>query len=261
MKPGGRRLRVLSAALLAVLAAGSAGCGRTGGEAAGTGSITVAAAASLRGALTEIGRGFETTHPGTTVELSFDSSSTLADGIVAGAPADVFASADEVAMGAVADAGLVAGAPVAIARNRLAIVTRAGNPDGFATMADLAAAETVSLCARQAPCGRLTADVLARAGVDIPEDRVSRGQNAAATLTAVSEGDAAAAIVYVTDGLAAGDLVEVIAIPEADDATAVYPAAALVGSAHGRTAEAFVAYVAGPAGQAVLRRFGFLPPA
>lgn len=251
----------IGALLLAAVAASTAGCGREGS--AGEGSITVAAAASLRGPLTEIGRAYEKSHPGTSVAFSFDSSSALADGIVAGAPADVFVSADDESMAPLADAGLLTGSPVAVARNRLAIVTRAGNPRGIRTLADLAAradGATVSLCGAEVPCGRLAADVLGRAGVAIPEAGITRGPNASATLTAVSEGDAVAGVVYLTDGLAAGDLVEVVEIPESANVSTTYPAAALAGSSHRDRAEAFVAHLAGPAGQAVLRRFGFLPP-
>lgn len=267
MKPRApRRTRAVLAVAVVLASTGCAGAGggpaKTGaGSNRISGSITVAAAASLRGALTQVGRDFERAHPGTEVRLSVDSSSTLADGIVAGAPADVFASADQPSMDTVVGAGLLAGAPVTIARNRLAIVTKAGNPEGIETLADLVPADTVALCAREAPCGRLATAVLEDAGVGVPEERVTRGQNAGATLHAVSEGDAVAGIVYVTDALAAGDLVSIVDLPATAAATTAYPAAALAASARPATARAFVDHLAGPAGRAVLVRFGFLPPA
>src|SRR5437762_2163197 len=79
-------------------------------------TVTVFAAASLTEAFRTIGKDFEAAHPGATIELSFAGSSTLARQIVEGAPADVFASADEESMQKVA--GDVAGTPQPFARNR-----------------------------------------------------------------------------------------------------------------------------------------------
>ena len=178
-----------------------------------TGDITVAAAASLTEAFTQIGKDFEAAHPGTKVTFTFDSSGTLSQQIVDGAPVDVFASADEKNEQKVADAGLVKGDPTVFARNRLIIVTKPGNPTGIKTLADLADAGVISLCGTDVPCGKFAATALENAGVTIPESSVTRGQNAKATLTAVSEGDAVAGIVYVTDAQAAGDAVGSVEIP------------------------------------------------
>ena len=82
---------------LLLLAAVLAGCGS--GAAGGGGSaetLRVFAAASLTGAFTELGEQFEADHPGTRVELNFGPSSGLSEQIASGAPADVFASADEI---------------------------------------------------------------------------------------------------------------------------------------------------------------------
>jgi len=226
-----------------------------------SGDITVAAAASLTETFTDLGTQFEADHPGTKVTFNFDSSGSLSDGILAGAPADVFASADEKNMAKLTDAGLTDGDPVVFARNQLAIVTKPGNPKGIKTLADLADAGTISLCGPDAPCGKFATQVLDQAGVKIPTSSVTLGQNVKATLTAVTEGDAVAGIVYLTDGLAAGDKVEVVDIPAADNAIAVYPVAALKASGHAAVAEAFAAFVASDDGQKVLKEAGFLAPA
>ena len=75
-------------------------CGTEGDEAAAdvTGDITVFAAASLTDTFTELGEAFEAEHPGTTVTFSFAGSSALAQQIISGAPADVFASASPATM-------------------------------------------------------------------------------------------------------------------------------------------------------------------
>ena len=88
-----RRLATLSAVL--ALTMGSMACGDGAPSGAGSGgSITVFAAASLSDAFTELAQAFEAAHDGASVELSFAGSSSLREQILAGAPADVFASAN-----------------------------------------------------------------------------------------------------------------------------------------------------------------------
>ena len=224
------------------------------------GDLTVAAAASLTEAFTQIGKDFEAAHPGTKVTFTFDSSGTLSQQIIDGAPVDVFASADEKNEQKVADAGLVKGDPTVFARNRLIIVTKPGNPTGIKTLADLADAGVISLCGTDVPCGTFAATALSTAGVTIPESSVTRGQNAKATLTAVSEGDAVAGIVYVTDAQAAGSSVASVEIPADQNVVATYPIAVLTGTKDDALATAFADYVASDAGQSVLADAGFLPP-
>ena len=161
-------------------------------------SIVVSAATSLTKAFEEMAAAFEAAYDGVDVRLNFGASSALAEQIVGGAPADVFASADEKNMTKVVEAKLVgAEGPVLFAANLLTIVTKPGNPSKVASLADLAGDGVVSLCGVDVPCGIYAAEALAKAGVTIAESKVTRGQNIAATLTAVSQGDAHAGIVYV----------------------------------------------------------------
>ncbi len=233
--------------------------GVTPGTGMASGTLTIPAAASLTEPFTAIRTSFEAANPGVTdVAFSFDSSSRLAEQIRQGAPADVFASADEASMATLVDAGLVAGTPQVFARNQLAIVVKAGNPRRVRGLADLASVGTVSLCGSEVPCGRYADQVLQRAGVSIPVDTVTRGPNAKATLGAVADGDADAGIVYVTD--VTGDRVEAVSIPADQNAVASYPIAVLAEARNPGAAQAFVAQVLGPDGQAALRAAGFLPP-
>ncbi len=217
-------------------------------------------AASLTDAYDEIAKDFETAHPGVTVTLNPDSSAALVEQILAGAPADVFASADEVNMAKLTRADKVRGTPKVFAHNRLVIVTKPANPASVKALADLPEAGTISLCAMEAPCGRYAAEILDRAKVELSESTVTRGQNVKATLTAVTDGDAVAGIVYVTDARAAGKAVETVAIPAVENAEAAYPVAVLRSTRRPKLARAFVAYVASAKGQATLAKYGFLPP-
>lgn len=264
------RPRIPSIALLAVaLTASGTACGAQDGASTGAtgaaatttaaGSITVAAAASLAEPLGVITDAFERAHPNVSgVTLTFGASSALAGQIEDGAPADVFASADETTMADLARAGLIAGTPEVFARNRLAIVVKPGNPEGVGSLAELPAVDTVSLCGQEVPCGRYAEEALRRAGVTIPETSITRGQNARATFTAVAEGDADAGIVYVTD--VTGDTAEAVAIPETQNVTATYPVAVTTASGNRTAAEAFVAFLLSPEARAVLVGAGFLPP-
>lgn len=255
-----RRFLVVVPAIVAVAALTSAGASATPALAKPTGAITVSAASSLTGAFTQIGTQFEKKHDDTSVTFNFDSSSALVLQIQSGAPVDVFASADEANMDRLLDGGQVSAEPVVFARNRLAIAVKPGNPEKVKTLADLLDLGVVALCASEAPCGEYADAALAAAGVTIPTDQVTRGQNAKATLTAVSAGDADAAVVYVTDVEAAGSSVKGVKIPGSQNQIAIYPIAPLADAGNPTTAKAFARFVASPAGQRILERFGFLAP-
>ena len=224
-----------------------------------TGHITVSAAASLSRAFSEIVEQFTQSYgSNVSVDLNTGASSSLADAIVGGAPVDVFASADQANMTKLQDAKLVNGNPRTFAHNRLVIVVKPGNPKAIKSAADLRNAGTIALCSVEIPCGTYAAQALASAQVTIDESHVTRGQNVAATLDQVAEGDAVAAIVYVTDAMAKADVVDTVAIPDTQNVIAAYPIAAL-GPTKNAVSASFVEFVMGPKGQRILKKFGFLP--
>ncbi len=246
----------LALAVTGVACGGGSGPGPLGAPA---GSITVLAAASLTEAFTALGRDFEARHPGASVRFGFAGSATLARQLEAGAPADVFASADEQTMARAAAAGVVGEARI-MARNRLALVVEAGNPRGIATLADLADPGVVLvLCAPQVPCGRLGAAALARAGVAIQP--ASLEDDVKAVVAKVALGEADAGIAYATDVGAAGPAVEGVDVGVVDDPDleAVYPVAVASAAANPALAVAWIDFVLSDAGQARLRELGFLP--
>ena len=247
---------LVAAALLGALCAGCGGDGRADERGRGAGTITVFAAASLTEAFTQIARDLEDDAPGTTVVLSFGASSTLAQQIVNGAPADVFAAASPATMATVVDAG-DAGPPQVFARNSLQIAVPADGPD--VTLTDFADdALTIALCAPQVPCGAAAAQALAAAGVTPRPDTLE--QDVKAALSKVRLGEVDAALVYRTDVLSAGDAVRGIDLPEAAEVVNDYPIATLVGSRNGDAAAAFVDRVLSAEGQRVLADAGFVRP-
>ena len=262
-------IRTALAALVVAVLVG-AGCGSSATTTAATttdgtatpitGSITVSAAASLSGAFATIKQQFLEANPDATITINTGSSGQLESQIEAGAPADVAAFADEATMKKLADKSLLASPATIFATNQLVIVTKPGNPTGIRTLADLATAGVVALCVETAPCGKYAGQILTSAGVTIPGANVTRGQDVKTTVTAVTDGDAIAGLVYLTDARAAGAKVEAVAIPAEQNAVARYPIAVLAATTAAGPAEAFQAFVLGPEGQAVLAAAGFGPP-
>lgn len=222
-------------------------------------TLTVFAAASLKGTFTEIGKQYESEHPGVTVTFNFAGSSDLVAQIQQGAPADVFASADTKNMDKASGHTLVTGTPVNFASNTLEIATPPDNPAHVTTLADLAKSGTkVVLCAVEVPCGSAAHAVEDASGVKIKP--VSEEQSVTDVLGKVTSGEADAGLVYVTDVTAAGDSVHGVTFPESTKAINTYPIAALDGSKNGTVAKAFAAYVTGAKGQAILAAAGFAKP-
>ena len=223
-------------------------------------TITVSAAASLAKSYTEIAKQFEKANPSIKVRFNFASSSSLVSQIQSGAPTDVFAAADLTSFDKLLTTGNVVKSPKVFARNSMQLVVKPGNPLRISSVADLPKASVVSLCAKTAPCGTYAATVLSRYGVVIPESKITRGVDAAATLNAVSTGDADAAIVYATDALSAKKSVLIISIPVGKNVKAMYGIGVVRGSKNAQQAEAFIQFVLSPAGQKVLNTYGFLAP-
>lgn len=250
-------------ALAAAAAIALAGCAATPGsepEASDSGelsgSLSVYAAASLATAFDRIAEEFETENPGVDIlPLVYDGSSTLARQIIEGAPADVFAAADEKNMESVAEAGLTAGSAALFASNTLVIVVPAGNPGGVTSLDDLANPDlSIVLCAPEVPCGAASMALLADA--DVVAQPVSVEQNVTAVLTKVATGEADAGLVYRTDVFGRDD-VESIVPDGAAEVVNRYPIAALSDAANPVAADAFVAFVLGARGQEILTDAGF----
>jgi molybdate transport system substrate-binding protein len=224
-----------------------------------SGEITVSAAASLTEVFTKMGTDFQKKNKATTITFNFGASSALAAQIQGGAPADVFASADGANMQKVVGTGQVTADPVDFAANQLTIVVKRGNPNRVESLADLADLGVVSLCAAAVPCGKYATQMLQQDGITIPQEKITLGQDVKATLTAVSAGDADAAIVYRTDAKAAGKTVTEVPIAASLNLLAVSSIAPVAASQNAKLADAWITYVLSTAGQRMLATYGFLP--
>ncbi len=224
-----------------------------------SGTITVFAASSLTDAFRGVGDELTGRYPGAHFIFNYGSSSTLATQIINGAPADVFASADDPSMKKVADAGLVQGSASVFAGNRLQIAVAPGNPKAIASLADLARRDlVVVLAAPSVPAGRYALDALGKAGVALVP--ASQELDVRAVLNKVALGEADAGIVYVTDVMSAMGRVAGVDIPEQHQVVARYPVATLRDSRKGPLSSLFVEFLLSPDGQRVLASFGFTRP-
>jgi molybdate transport system substrate-binding protein len=222
------------------------------------GDLTVFAAASLTDAFDEVGAAFEEANPDVSIEFNYGASSALREQILAGAPADVFASANTSNMDQVVEAG-AATDPEDFVTNQLQIVVPAGNPAGVTGVDDFADADLlIGLCAEEVPCGEFGREALANAQVNPSVD--TNEPDVRALLTKVEAGELDAGIVYVTDVMAAGDAVEGIEIPADVNVTATYPIAALSDAGNAEVAAAFVEFVLSDDGQEILESYGFGSP-
>jgi molybdate transport system substrate-binding protein len=265
------RLRALVA--LPVVALTLAGCaGSSGGDSAATsssgasssaepltGSLTVFAAASLTDVFTELGNELKADNPDLDVRFNFAGSSALATQITQGAPADVFASANEAQMKVVTDAGLQGEDPVIFTENVLEIAVPKGNPAKVTGLADFAKPDlTSAVCAPDVPCGAAARKVFQAAGITAVPD--TEEEDVKAALTKVQLGEVDAALVYATDVLAAGSDVEGIPFPEAEQAINKYPIATVKAAPNPEAAQAFVELVQSADGRKALTAAGFRTP-
>jgi molybdate transport system substrate-binding protein len=244
---------VVSAVLACAACSSSGGGGPSGGKLSG--SIKVDAAASLTEAFTAIIQQFERAHPGTTVTLNFDASSTLETQINQGDKVDVFASAATSNMAGVKSAVH----PTNFATNTAEIATPPDNPAHITTVQDLAKPGVkVALCAPAVPCGVVAAQVFKNAGITVHAS--ASEPDVKSTLAIVQQGEADAGVVYVTDVRSAGSAVHAVVIPDSLNASTEYPIAALTNAPNPALAKAFVKYVLSAAGRKVLTADGFKNP-
>jgi molybdate transport system substrate-binding protein len=233
--------------------------------------LTVFAAASLSGVLEEVKPAYESTHPGTTLTVSTDSSAALEAKIEQGAAADVFLSADTANPQKLVQKGLSAGEPVVFAVNRLAIVVASGNPGGIGTPADLAGPGVKVIAAGdEVPITKYARQLVHNLAKEpgYPTDFaaaygrnvVSKEDNVKAVIGKIELGEGDVAIVYATDAKASTK-VTTVDIPEGANVSASYSGAVVGASGHPEAARAFLGWLTSPDGKAILTSSGFFAPA
>lgn len=251
-RPTRRAVRATALLVGVALAGCSGGSGDDGDET----TLTVYAAASLAEPFEELAGRFEESNDGVRVELNLAGSSDLAAQIQNGAPADVFASADEATMARLTADELAGTEPRIFATNTLQIATPRDDPAGIRSLQDLADPDVVLvLCAPEVPCGAASLALASEAGVELQPD--SEEQSVTDVLGKVVSGEADAGLVYTTDVLRAGEDVRGVDVPEAGAVVNRYPIAPVVDSRHPELTRGFIDLVLSDEGQDALAGAGF----
>ena len=233
-------------------------------------SLTIFAAASLTNAFQEIGESFKTDHPNTEIVFNFASSSELAAQLAEGAPADIFASANNTQMTVARDADRIAGTPRTFVKNRLVLIVPADNPASITTLRDLAnPGVKIVIAAPDVPVRTYTDTMLERLAADaaygdayrtaVIANVVSEEQNVRQVAAKVALGEADAGIVYVSDITSdIREQVTAISIPDYLNTIATYPIAITNDAANPELAQEFIDFVLSDAGQDILVAQNFI---
>ncbi|OTP75137.1 Molybdenum ABC transporter, periplasmic molybdenum-binding protein ModA [Caballeronia sordidicola] len=226
--------------------------------------IVVSAAASLTNAFKAIGESYEKQHPGTKVLMNFGASDVLMQQIVKGAPADVFASADQKAMDkAIQEKVIATESRRDFAANSLVLIVPKDSAFAPASVKDLTEASVKRVAygdPASVPVGRYTEGALKDAGAwDAVSAKGVLAANVRQSLDYVARGEVDAGFVFSTDAAVMPERVKVaLTVPTQTSIT--YPIAQVAQSKHAADAQSFIAYVLSPEGQKTLAQFGFKPP-
>jgi molybdate transport system substrate-binding protein len=265
--------------LLTGLTLGLVGCAGASESSGGTsqatsegqvsrGTLTVLAASSLTDVFGELASKFQEQNPGTKVSTSFGGSSELLTQMEQGAPADVFASADEDKMDIAVQDDLV-NEPQTFARNWPVVIVPKVNPTGIQRLQDVAKPGTKIVLAQDGvPIAEYAKHILSNANSEygsnfeqqVMGNIVSREANVRASANRVALGEADATFVYTSD--VTEDIrhqVQVIEIPENVNVMATYPIATIAESQHPELAQEWIDLVLSDEGQRVLEEYGFQP--
>jgi molybdate transport system substrate-binding protein len=226
--------------------------------------LMVLAASSLTDALSEIGPAFTAaTHQ--EVTFSYAASSALARQIEAGAPADVFVSADTEWMDYLQARNLIDRSTRRnVLGNRLVLISPADSTvrikivPHFALATLLGEGRLATGNPDSVPVGKYAKSALTRLGVwSAVQDQIAAADNVRAALALVARGEAALGIVYRTDALIEKKVRIVADFPASSHDPIIYPAATIAG-AHAGAAD-FVKFLSSPSARAIFAKYGFDP--
>lgn len=228
--------------------------------------VIFSAAISMKDAVEELGKTFAGSRPGLTLRYNFGSSGELQKQIEAGAPVDLFISAAQRQMDELQQKNLIAVATRRnFARNVLTVIKPSQSKLDLAKPADLLDPRVTRITIgnpKTVPVGQYSEQSLRALGLwDRLQPKFVFAENVRQALDYVARGEMDAGFVYTTDAaIRRGQVVEAFRPPEDTYRPVIYPVAVVAASKHPAVAQAFIDLLVGQEGQAVLARFGFLPP-
>lgn len=225
--------------------------------------VRISAAASLTDAVKALVADYRQTCPGVEFLPNFASSGALAKQIQAGAPADIYISANPKWMDFLQQQGLVAEASrLLLVRNRLVVVGASDRSLG--SLAQLRKLPRVAICSpKSSPAGKYAEQALSAAGIYsqlVAENKLILAKDVRQALLYADRGEVDAAIVYRTDALLARNAAILFEVPQELYPQVVYPAALTQTGAKLDVARTFYTYLSGTAAQLIFRKYGFLTP-
>ncbi len=225
--------------------------------------LTVSAAASLKDALEEIGRRYESANSGVKLLYNFGSSGTLQKQIEQGAPADLFISAGVPQMKALQDKQLIdKDRSGVLLTNELVLIVPGDASAGIAGPEDLLKEPVKKIAVgepKTVPAGSYTQEVLNGAGIwDKLQPKIVWTKDVRQVLAYVESGNADAGFVYKTDALTSGKVKTVYTAKEAAGISPIeYPAGIVSGTKQAEEARKFYEYLSGAEARDIFTRYGF----
>jgi molybdate transport system substrate-binding protein len=225
--------------------------------------IRVAAAASLSDAVRALGAAYQKKHPQVRLVPNFAASGTLARQIVAGAPADLFISADRQWMDhLVSEKRIVPGTVRVLAQNSLVFLGRPGG--SVRSLADLTSLQRVAICSPgSSPAGRYAEQTLKKAGLYPGLQQNKRLVLAKDVLQArmyAERGEVDGAFVFRTDALLAKQARILFEVPADLHEAVVYPVGLTPAGAQRAEVQEFFKFLSSPEAGRILADYGFILP-
>jgi molybdate transport system substrate-binding protein len=224
-------------------------------------SLLISAAASLTDVITEIGEKYQTENQNVTLSYSFDSSGALQAQIEEGAPADIFLSAAQKQMNALADENLIEESTrLDLLVNKVVLIKNADSDLDITSFEETAgdSVKMIALGEASVPVGQYAEEIFTSLGIwETVSAKASFGTNVRAVLAWVEDGSAECGVVYATDA-ATTDKVEIIAeAPEGSHAPVVYPGAVVSSSQNIEEAKKFLDYLSSDSAREAFEKYGF----
>ena len=253
--PNGVRLVALTLILLGVM-----------GATARAQEVLLSVAISLKDATEELGREFQRTNPGVTLQYNFGASGDLQKQIEAGAPVDLFISAGQKQIDELGTRGLLRAESRRIfARNVLTLIVPGDSRLDLRGPADLLQPQVQRVVIgnpKTVPAGQYAEESMRSLGLwEALRPKLVFAENVRQALEYVARGEVDAGFVYATDAATrAGRIKEAGRPPQESYTPVTYPGAIIATSRHPALAQAFMDLLLSPAGQQILARWGFQPP-
>ena len=225
--------------------------------------VRISAAASLTDALKELVAVYRREHRDATILPNFASSGALAKQLVAGAPADIYISANPKWLEYLQQQGLIAlGSEQILVHNRLVFVGLPGNQARL--LEDLPALQRIALASpKAAPAGKYAEQALMAAGL-YPQlqagGKLILAKDVRQALIYAERGEVDGAFVYRTDALLAKQGEILFSVPQNLYPQVSYPAALTLAGLNNPPAQSFFHFLFSAQAQQILASYGFLIP-